>query len=341
MASPHLPKSLPLARDIMAARLVTVRPETDVAAAIRTLLKCNISGMPVIDAEGKYRGVFSEKCCLRVLSRAAQALCDHDGRSMSARQLMETRLFELAPASDVFDAIGHLLQHRVSGAPVIDDDRKLLGVFSEKDSMRALIKGAYEQLPTAEVRAFMNPDLGRIISDETDLLEVARMFVETPYRRLTVVQDDRLVGMISRRDVLRNSRLLKSIIDGMVASEDPSLEAPGDRAAPCEPKDAEGYAERIAETRNELASTSVLRFVDTDAKTISGEMDLLSIAEIFLHSPYRRLPVLEGDRVIGQVSRRDLLASVYRIIEPIETPTGSSLLYLSALREPSESPSFG
>lgn len=337
MASHHPPKSVPLARDIMATRLATVRPDTDVAAAIRTLLKYNISGMPVIDADGKYRGVFSEKCCLRVLSHAAQALCEHDGRSMSASQLMETRLFELAPDSDVFDAIGHLLQHRVSGAPVVDDDRKLLGVFSEKDSMRVLITGAYEQLPTAEVRAFMNPDRGRIITDETDLLEVAKMFVETPYRRLTVVRNGRLVGLISRRDVLRNSRLLNSIIDNMVAFESETEAA---EQFDCAAKNDEQFAKQLAETRQTLASTEVLRFVDADAVTITEEMDLLSIAEIFLHSPYRRLPVLNGDRVVGQVSRRDLLASVYRIIAPIETRTRSTL-YLSALREPNESPSFG
>ena len=337
MASYPPRQSVPLARDIMAERLITVRPETDVAAAIRTLLRHNISGMPVVDATGKYRGVFSEKCCLRVLSRAAQALCEHDGRAMSARELMETRLFELAPDSDVFEAIGHLLRHRVSGAPVVDSDRKLLGVFSEKDSMQVLVQGAYEQLPTADVRGFMNPDRGRIISDETDLLQVAKMFVETPYRRLTVVQNDRLVGMISRRDVLRNSRLLASIIHGIV--NEPQVSEP-DPQAECAPREAEQFAEQIAETRKELASTEVIRFVDADAKTISEEMDLLGIAELFLHSPYRRLPVLEGDRVVGQVSRRDLLASVYRIIEPIEKRTGS-LLYLSAIREPSESPQFG
>lgn len=338
MPSHTPPNSVPLARDFMATRLITVRPETDVAAAIRTLLKHNISGMPVVDRAGNYQGVFSEKCCLRVLSHAAQTLCELDGYSTSARELMRSHLFELAPESDVFEAIGQLLQRRVSGAPVVDDDRKLLGVFSEKDSMRVLVQGAYEQLPTAECRAFMNPDTGRIISDETGLLEVAKMFVETPYRRLAVIHDDRLCGQISRRDVLKNSRLLNAIIHDMVSFESrPDRDQQPEHAPP---QDAKKFTEQIAQTRKTLASTDVTRFVDNDARTITQDIDLLSIAEIFLHTPYRRLPVLDGQRVIGQVSRRDVLATVYRIIQPIEKRT-SSFLYFSAIREPSESPRFG
>ena len=119
-----------------------------------------------------------------------------------ARDIMVTKLVTLSPQMDVFDAISMLLKHRISGAPVIDGDRQLLGVFSEKCSMRVLVESAYEQLPTTEIFAFMNP-APKTVTEDTDLLTIAQIFQSTPTRRLPVIRDGELVGQISRRDVLR------------------------------------------------------------------------------------------------------------------------------------------
>ena len=119
-----------------------------------------------------------------------------------AKEIMVTKLVTLSPDMDVFDAIGLLLKHRISGAPVIDSDWNLVGIFSEKDSMRVLLEAAYDQLPTTQLFAFMDTDV-RTINEETDLLTIAQIFRTTPYRRLPVLRDDKLVGQVSRRDVLQ------------------------------------------------------------------------------------------------------------------------------------------
>ncbi len=71
--------------------------------------------------------------------------------------------------------------------------------------------------------------------------------------------------------------------------------------------------------------------MDADAKTITVDIDLLTIAQTFLSTPYRRLPVLRDGKVIGQVSRRDVLAGVYRLIEPVAGDRQLSVLYLSGV----------
>lgn len=126
-----------------------------------------------------------------------------------ARDIMVTRLVTLSPQMDVFEAIRLLLKHRISGAPVIDANRRFLGVFSEKCSMRVLVEAAYDQLPTTEVFAFMDPD-PLTISEETDLLTMAQIFQSRPTRRLPVLRDGELVGQISRRDVLNAAMRLNS-----------------------------------------------------------------------------------------------------------------------------------
>ena len=77
--------------------------------------------------------------------------------------------------------------------------------------------------------------------------------------------------------------------------------------------------------------------MDSDALTITEETDLLSIAQTFLNTNFRRLPVLREEKLIGQISRRDLLCAAHKLLAvPIEHE--NSLLYLSSLVERSEAP---
>ena len=88
------------------------------------------------------------------------------------------------------------------------------------------------------------------------------------------------------------------------------------------------------------AANTIYRFVDTDVHTITGDVDLLSIAQLFLHSNQRRLPVVEEDRLIGQVSRRDVLRAAHTLMQDVPDAPHQILLYLSSLREMAESPRF-
>lgn len=121
---------------------------------------------------------------------------------ITARDFMVTKLITLRPEMDVIEAVSMLLKNRISGAPVVEDNQKFLGVFSEKCSMHVLLDAAYEQLPSNQVRAFMDTD-AQTIAPDTHLLSIAQVFLLTPYRRLPVLEDGFLVGQISRRDVLK------------------------------------------------------------------------------------------------------------------------------------------
>lgn len=129
---------------------------------------------------------------------------------LTARDIMVTKLVTLDPRMDVFDAIGLLIKHKISGAPVIDETKKFLGVFSEKCCMRVLVEATYEQLPTTELFAFMDAS-PRTVTEQTDLLTIAQIFMNTEARRLPVLRDGTLVGQISRRDVLRAAHQLNAV----------------------------------------------------------------------------------------------------------------------------------
>ena len=148
-----------IAKDIMVTKLVTLEPETPVLLGIQKLIRSNIKGAPVVDSDRNYQGIFTERCCLNVLTK----LLDRRGWAHPAGpapatcgDIMARKLWTLSPEMDAFDAVSFLLAHRISGAPVVDDERRFLGVFSESGSMRVLIGAIYDSLPGAEVRSYMD-----------------------------------------------------------------------------------------------------------------------------------------------------------------------------------------
>lgn len=119
-----------------------------------------------------------------------------------ARDMMTQNLVTLAPQLDVFSAIEILLRKRISGAPVVDSLGCYLGIFSERSCMEVIVNAAYDGLPDAGLLPFVDPHAPTITPD-TDLLTICQTFLDQATRRLPVLEAGRLLGQISRRDVMR------------------------------------------------------------------------------------------------------------------------------------------
>lgn len=128
--------------------------------------------------------------------------------TVTARQIMATRLVTLSPDTDVFDAIDRLLASNISGAPVVDAAGRFLGVFSESSAIHMLVDAAYEQRPSTTISKFVQSDV-HTAGPDVDLLSIAQLFLHSNQRRLPVVDDDdMLIGQVSRRDVLKAAHSL-------------------------------------------------------------------------------------------------------------------------------------
>jgi CBS domain-containing protein len=115
---------------------------------------------------------------------------------------MVTDLATVTPDTDIHDAIRLLLERQLSGLPVVDETGDPVGFLSSKDCLKIAFSAAYHQDGGGRVSAFMNDRVQTIPSD-MDIVEAADMFLKTGYRRFPVVADGRLVGVISRYEVLR------------------------------------------------------------------------------------------------------------------------------------------
>lgn len=299
-----------VAQDFMRRKLVTLTTDTEVLDGVARLMRHNISGAPVIDQDHRYLGVFSEKCCMNAMTDIVEVAAECGLHLNSARDFMKEELFTLSPNLDVFDAIDLVLEHRISGAPVVDDQHRYLGIFSEKTAMRVLVAAVHDQFPGTEVGSYMNRDRNRIIEDEDSLLDVAHKFQQTPYRRLPVLHGERLAGQVSRRDVLRAEHGVAT---------DAKILAKRDNANNA--------------LREAVREQNVGQWMDASALTTKPQMDLLSVAMMFLNSPYRRLPIVEDGVLVGQVSRRDLLEAAAELLRPKPKKHHAETLYLSPISD--------
>lgn len=118
---------------------------------------------------------------------------------------MAASLVTFKKDQDMMSAIHKLLENGISGAPVIDNTGNICGVLSEKDCIKVALNSGYHSQHTGAVGDYMTTAVVTVEGD-TSIMEVAKMFIETPYKRFPVVEENRLIGQISRQDVLRAIR---------------------------------------------------------------------------------------------------------------------------------------
>jgi CBS domain-containing protein len=126
-------------------------------------------------------------------------------RILMARDLMSSSLITFRPEQTILEAIQMLVKHGVSGGPVVDEAGGLIGVLSELDCLRMLASDEFyqeEQEEGALVQQFMTSG-GKTIPPELGIYAISHYFLTMKIRRLPVIENDRLVGQVSRRDVLR------------------------------------------------------------------------------------------------------------------------------------------
>ncbi|MGA7980236.1 MAG: CBS domain-containing protein [Chromatiaceae bacterium] len=120
----------------------------------------------------------------------------------SVQDYMAANLVTLRPDMDIVEAMRLLVERRISGAPVVDLQGNLVGVLSEQDCLKLALEAGYHEQWGGRVSETMSGEV-RTVESESSILDAARLFVEGHYRRFPVVKDGRLVGQLSRRDVLR------------------------------------------------------------------------------------------------------------------------------------------
>jgi CBS domain-containing protein len=123
---------------------------------------------------------------------------------------MTTKLVTFRADDTIDQVMESLTKSKISGAPVVDESGALIGIISEIDCLREIIKGKYTNTVRfpAKVQELMTKDVITLSPDMT-LFDAAQKFLEYKIRRFPVLKEGRLVGQISLSDVIRAFPSLK------------------------------------------------------------------------------------------------------------------------------------
>ena len=116
---------------------------------------------------------------------------------------MSTSLIRFTPEQSILEVMECFATHHISGGPVVDINGVLVGIVSEADCMKQISESRYFNLPILDktVRSFMTETVETIPADAS-IFDAATIFHKNNRRRLPVMENGKMVGQISRKDIV-------------------------------------------------------------------------------------------------------------------------------------------
>lgn len=121
--------------------------------------------------------------------------------ALTVARYMKAEVVTLTPDLEINHAVALLLDKAISGAPVLDQSRTLVGILTKKDCFKAALNASYYQQWGGVVSDYMSRDV-ETLDAELDIIDAAQRFLDSPYRRFPVMREGTMVGLLSRTDLL-------------------------------------------------------------------------------------------------------------------------------------------
>jgi CBS domain-containing protein len=120
-------------------------------------------------------------------------------------------MITFGPDQPIQEVIDKIIETKISGAPVVDSNKHMVGIISEKDCLRVIVDQAYHNLPaeTRKVSDYMTANV-KTLSPKTNVVEAAIEFLNSTVRRFPIIENGTLIGQVSRRDILRAAQNIKA-----------------------------------------------------------------------------------------------------------------------------------
>ena len=132
--------------------------------------------------------------------------------ALKVRDYMTTNLITFRPDQSVQEVVESLIKYKISGGPVVNDKHELVGIISEGDCLKQLSESRYYNMPlnhdNVEKRMARNVET---IDGNMDVFDAANKFLNSKRRRFPIVENGKLVGQISQKDILKAALQLKGV----------------------------------------------------------------------------------------------------------------------------------
>lgn len=143
-------------------------------------------------------------------SRRDQKNTQNDSSPIKVKDYMTTQLITFRAEQPVEEVIETLIKHRISGGPVVNDKNELIGIISEGDCIKQISESRYYNMPIdkTSIEKYMATNVDTI-DGNMNVFDAASKFLQSKHRRFPILENGKLVGQISQKDILKAAMKLK------------------------------------------------------------------------------------------------------------------------------------
>jgi CBS domain-containing protein len=266
---------------IASSDVISVPPTQSIIAAVEQMTACGFRRLPVTDAgTKKLRGIITSGDIINFMGGGDKyqlVQVRHNGNLIAAvnesvRTIMTQQPETLSHDARISDAVRAIVGKKIGGLPIVDRDGVLAGIVTERDVLGVL--GA-ERSPL-NVEDVMTSSL-RVTAPDCPIATVTKEMTKHRFRRLPVVSDDVLYGIVTATDIMRylgSREVFSRMTTGNVA---------------------------------EVTGLPVRTLVAGELFTTTPEKNINEVAREMLSRNIGALPVIEDSRLIGLVTEFDLV----------------------------------
>ncbi|MDD2666348.1 MAG: CBS domain-containing protein [Methanocellales archaeon] len=264
--------------------VVTVPPTMTIMGIVKTLVTYGFRRIPIADA-GTRRlvGIVTSMDLIDFFGGGVRHNLvenKYGGNLLAAinaeaREIMESDVITLTEDKSLKDALNTMIRHKTGGLPIVNPKSQIVGIISERDFLGLIAgkkagKSVSEYMSKSVVTAPPN----------MSLKEATKVMVSNVFRRLPVVVDNILLGMINATDVVK-------FLGG-----------------------GEVFNELITGHVDEAFSLPIKTLMTSDVVTIGPDVDIGIAAEMMMKKEVGSLPVLKEGKLVGIITESDFLRAL-------------------------------
>ncbi len=259
--------------------VVTMAPTTPVYDAIRVMVKAGFRRIPVVDPGTKrLRGIITATDIVNYLGGGEKFQIiqrKYGGNFYKAineqvKSVMTREVASTLTTSNIGDAIERMKTHRVGGLPVVDEENRVWAIVTERDIVFIFTK----KIGGAKVADVMSKKVVTA-KPETSIFEAEKTMIQHGFRRLPIVENGKITGIITVMDILRffgSGRVFQHLQSGTIV---------------------------------QVLQTSIFEIAVKDVVTVDQEADVGQAARLMQEKKVGALPVVQNERLVGIITERD------------------------------------
>jgi CBS domain-containing protein len=192
---------------IASKNIVTLPPTTNIMGAVKTMLKYGFRRVPIADAgTNRLVGIITSLDIVDFLGGGLRhniVKNRYKGNLAAAinedvREIMKKDVVSLGVNDNISSAIKTMIEKNIGGIPIVDDDNVVVGIVSERDFVRTVA----DITTSKSVNKYMS-DKVVTASPDISVGEATRTMIEKGFRRIPIVKEDVLLGIVTASDVMR------------------------------------------------------------------------------------------------------------------------------------------